>query len=33
MVMCMIEMVDNSRIVNIDNAMVGLFGKTEDTFL
>jgi hypothetical protein len=29
----MIEMVDYTRIVNNDNAMVDLFGKTEDTFL
>jgi hypothetical protein len=33
MVMCVIEIVDNPRIVNTDNAMVGLVGNTEDIFL
>jgi hypothetical protein len=31
--MFIIEMVDHPRIVNTDNAMVDLVGKTEDTFL
>jgi hypothetical protein len=30
--MCIIEMVDNPRIVNINNAIVDLVGETEDTF-
>jgi hypothetical protein len=31
--MCIIDMVDHARIVNNDNAMVDVVGKTEDTFL
>ena len=33
MIMCIVEMVDHLRIVNMDNAMVDVIGKTEDTFL
>ncbi len=33
MIRCMIKLVDHTRIVNNDNAMVDVVDKTEDDFL